>query len=229
MTQLLLLHGALATKNQFDTFIPLLKNEFESDAINFTGHGGLNIPTQGYTFTAFANDILSFADKHRIEKINLFGYSMGGYAALYFAKLYPTRVNKIFTLNTKFNWDPLSTAKETAMLDAEKMVTKVPGYANQLMMQHGLNLWKQVINQTSEMMQQLSKEVLLVDEDFKNISVEVLLGVGDKDTTASIEETYEVYKKIPKSQLMVLPNTPHPFDKINHEILRLELVRFFTK
>src|SRR6478735_3181840 len=110
MTQLLLLHGALGSKAQFDSIQPVLQEQgFKTDAINFSGHGGFAIPMQGYNFTVFANDILQYADANKIEKLNLFGYSMGGYAALYFAKLHPERVNRIATLNVKFNWDPLST------------------------------------------------------------------------------------------------------------------------
>jgi pimeloyl-ACP methyl ester carboxylesterase len=228
MQSLLLLHGALATKHQFDNILSKLQQSFKADAINFTGHGGLNIPVHGYTFKAFAHDILTYADEQQIERINLFGYSMGGYAALYFAKLFPDRVNRIMTLNTKFNWDPLSTAKETAMLDAEKMITKVPGYANQLMMLHGLTMWKQVIAQTADMMNTLAKEVMLTDEDFAKIECPVLLAVGDKDRTSSIEENVHVYRLLKNGSMWVLPNTPHPFDKVNELDLVEQMQRFFN-
>src|SRR6186713_1930532 len=105
MEHVLLLHGALASATQFDTFSPLLKNDFDARAIHFSGHGGSAIPSEGYTFDLFTRDMLNYADAHKIDKLNLFGFSMGGYAALYFAKLYPHRVRKIMTLNTKFHWD----------------------------------------------------------------------------------------------------------------------------
>lgn len=227
MKQLLLLHGALASRQQFDPLLPLLKDQFQAEAINFSGHGGFTIPTHGYSFRQFAEDILSYADDRKIDKLNLFGYSMGGYAALYFAKLHPERVNKIFTLNVKFNWDPVSTAKETAMLDAEKMITKVPGYANQLMMQHGLNLWKQVLQQTSDMMQSLSKDLMLTESDFEKIPIPVLLSVGDRDKTSGIEETLQVFRKLPQAQMWVIPGTPHPFEKIRLDELVGALQLFF--
>ncbi len=227
MKQLLLLHGALATKSQFDGLLPWLKDSFDANAINFSGHGGFSIPAEGYTFKQFAHDILNYADEHKIQKLNLFGYSMGGYAALYFASLHPERVNRIFTLNVKFNWDPLSTAKETSLLDAEKMVTKVPGYANQLIMQHGLNLWKQVLDQTSQMMNTLSKELVLLEEDYKKIHVPVLLAIGDRDKTSGIEETLQVFRLLKDASLWVLPNTGHVFDKIDPQKLAGEIRLFF--
>lgn len=228
MTQLLLLHGALGSKNQFDEIMPLLnKKGFTAEAINFAGHGGFSIPVQGYNFNVFANDILTYADEHKIEKLNLFGYSMGGYAALYFAKLHPNRVNKIATLNVKFNWDPLSTQKEVAMLNADKMIEKVPAFADKLMFQHGLNIWKQVLKSTAEMMENLSKDFMLTKVDFEQLKAPVMLGVGDKDTTTSIDETLAIHRLIPQSNLWVLPNTGHPFDRINHAILTEQLHPFF--
>lgn len=228
MTQLLLLHGALGSKYQFEEVSPLLKEKgFAPEAINFAGHGGFSIPLQGYNFNVFANDILTYADEQKIDKLNLFGYSMGGYAALYFAKLHPDRVHKIATLNVKFNWDPLSTQKEIAMLNADKIIEKVPSFADKLMFQHGLNVWKQVLKSTADMMENLSKDFVLTKEDFDQIKVPVLLGVGDKDTTTSIDETLAIHRLLKNSGLWVLPNTLHPFDRVNYLILAEQLRVFF--
>jgi pimeloyl-ACP methyl ester carboxylesterase len=228
MKQLLLLHGALGTKHQFNEIIPILTEKgFDCDAINFSGHGGFNIPVQGYNFQVFANDILRYADEHKIEKINLFGYSMGGYAALYFAKMYPERVGKIAVLNVKFSWDPLSTQKEIGMLNADKMIEKVPSFADKLMLQHGLTFWKQVISQTASMFEQMGKDYILTKEDYAQIKVPVLIGVGDKDTTTSIDENLNISRELPQAHFWVLPNTLHPFDKINKDEVALQLSLFF--
>lgn len=229
MTNLLLLHGALGSKSQFDPFIPVLNGHFDVHAINFSGHGGNPMPLTGYTFDTFANDILQYIDRNNIEKVNIFGYSMGGYAALYFARKHPDRIGKIMTLNTKFNWDPLSTAKETAMLNAEKMLEKVPAFANNLMVQHGLNIWKQVLQNTESMMNALAQQVALSDDDFKEIRCKVVIGVGDRDNTASIEENLEKYRLLPSAHFMVMPNTPHPFDKADHAILAAHCKNFFKQ
>lgn len=226
MKPILLLHGALATKSQFDALTPLLSG-LQVHTMNFSGHGGNPIPLTGYTFDTFADDILHYIDKHHIDKIGLFGYSMGGYAALYFAKKYPTRVERIFTLNTKFNWDPLTTAKETALLNAEKMLEKVPNYAQYLMIQHGMNIWKQVLQQTESMMNNLAQHVVLVEDDYKQIECPVIIGACDKDTTATLSENLHIYQLLPHAGFFVLPNTPHPFDKVNLTILSTQIQLFF--
>ncbi|MES2690686.1 MAG: alpha/beta hydrolase [Bacteroidota bacterium] len=228
MHNLLLLHGALGSRSQFDSFVPLLGDTFNVHTLNFSGHGGNVMPAAGYSFDTFAGDILKYIDGHGIARINIFGYSMGGYAALYFAKKHPERVERIMTLNTKFNWDPLATAKETAMLNAEKMLEKVPAFANNLMLQHGMNIWKQVLQNTETMMNNLASHVTLTDDDLQAINCPVVIGVSDRDTTATIDENLDVYKKLPKAHFMVFPNTPHPFEKVNHEALALQCNLFFN-
>lgn len=228
MKNLLLLHGALASKTQFNDLVPYLTPHNKIHSINFSGHGGIPLPLTGYSFETFANDILTYLEQNKLEKINLFGYSMGGYAALFFAKKYPEKVEAIFTLNTKFNWDVLSTAKETSLLNAEKLLEKVPNYANYLMVQHGINMWKQLLQQTEQMMTGLTKDVLLNDEDFKQLNCPVLIGASDKDITATLEENYRIYKLLQKANFLVFPNTSHPFEKINLSVLSTHINTFFS-
>ncbi|MFY8189375.1 MAG: alpha/beta fold hydrolase [Bacteroidia bacterium] len=227
MEKVLCLHGALGSKAQFAGLIEWLKNDFDCHAINLAGHGGELIPAQGLTFQTFAGNILDYLNAHQIEKINLFGFSMGGYAALYFAHLHPERVNKIFTLNVKFNWDPITTAKETGMLDPDKMFEKVPAFANNLMVIHGMHLWKTLLKSTSDMMKQLSETVVLSEEQLVAIQHPILLGIGDRDQTSSVAETLAVYQKLKNAQLWVLPNTAHPFERIDSNALENMTKKFF--
>lgn len=228
MQNILFLHGALATKIQFNPLITLLEPNYTCHALNFAGHGGEIVPPAGLTFETFAKNILDYLDKNKIEKTNLFGFSMGGYAAMYFAKQYPNRVEKIITLNVKFNWDPISTAKETGMLDPDKMLEKIPGFANNLIMQHGMLLWKNLLKQTSDMMNKLAETVVMSKEEIAEIKAPTLLCVGDRDQTSSIGETREVYKLLPNAQFMVLPGTAHPFEKVNLHLINEVVKQFFA-
>ena len=227
MSKLLLLHGALAGKNQFDKIIPLIDKNLEPTAINFSGHGGSVMPIGGYTFDTFAKDILNYLEQNKIEKINLFGFSMGGYAAIYFAKLYPNKVDKIFTLNTKFNWDPTSTARETAKLNAEKILDKVPALANNLMVLHGMQIWKSVLKETEKLMNDLTKQVGLSQEDYAQLKTEILIGCSDKDVTATLAENKAVFELLPNAHFLCLPNTFHPFEQIKPDIIAPFINQFF--
>ncbi|MBC7382079.1 MAG: alpha/beta hydrolase [Bacteroidia bacterium] len=227
MKSILFLHGALGSKIQFTQLIELLKDSYSCHTLNFAGHGGEVIPPGGLTFDTFAQNILSYLDQQKIEKINLFGFSMGGYAALYFARLYPDRVEKIITLNVKFNWDPISTAKETGFLDPDKMMDKVPGFANNLMVQHGLNIWKNLLRSTSDMMHKLAETIVMSDEELATIKTPVLLGIGDRDTLSSVKETSDTFKLMLNAQLLVLPGTAHAFEKVDTDYLQLVIRKYF--
>ena len=80
MHKLLLLHGAIGAKDQLQPLAQALKNDYEVHALNFSGHGGEQMPNS-FSIELFANDVLTYLDKTNIQKINIFGYSMGGYVA----------------------------------------------------------------------------------------------------------------------------------------------------
>lgn len=229
MEKILFLHGALGSKLQFSSLTPHFTDQFECHTFNFAGHGGELIPPSGLTFQTFSENMLHYLDTQKIERINLFGFSMGGYAALHFAHLHPKRVGKIMTLNVKFNWDPITTAKETGLLDPEKMLEKIPAFANNLMVLHGMNIWKNLLKSTSDMMRSLSETVVMSEKELKEIKHPVLLGIGDRDQTSSISETRQVYEWLPNAQLLVLPGTGHPFERINLNLLVPHIQTFFGK
>lgn len=60
MDHLLLIHGALGSKEQFKQLEKKLFNDFIIHAFNLTAHGGNEIPENTLSIELFANDILSY-------------------------------------------------------------------------------------------------------------------------------------------------------------------------
>ena len=77
------------------------------------------------------------------------------------------------------------------------------------------------------MMIDLGNEPELKSSDFELIENEVLVSVGDRDSMVTIDETVDVYKKLKKGSLLVLPDTPHPVEKININRLKFEITNYF--
>jgi len=225
MENLLILHGAIGSKKQFEGISETLKNSFTVHSINFSGHGGEPMPAS-FSIETFANDVLNYLSKNNITTINIFGYSMGGYVALYLAKHFPKKVNKIFTLATKFNWTNEIAAKEIKMLNAEKISQKIPAFAKLLQERHQPNDWKLVLHNTSNMMVEMGKKNPLTIEEYENIKTPVLIGIGDKDEMVTLEETIAIYRKLPNANLIVLPHTPHPIEKVNIKRLYPFMINF---
>jgi pimeloyl-ACP methyl ester carboxylesterase len=226
MQNVLLLHGAIGAKDQLQPLAEQLKNAFTVHSINFSGHGG-EPPPEKFSIETFSNDVLNYLEQNKIDKINIFGYSMGGYVALYLAKHHPEKINKVFTLATKFLWTPEIAAQEIRMLDAEKIAEKIPAFAKTLESRHAPNDWKIVLHKTKEMMIALGNDNTLKLSDYESISHPITISIGDQDTMVTLEETKEVAAQLKNSNFILLPETPHPIEKVNVANLAKEIEFFF--
>lgn len=227
MKRILLLHGAIGAKDQLGVLQELLSAEMEVHTMNFTGHGGGEIPDEPFTMDMFARDIITYLDSNNIGEINIFGYSMGGYAALHAALNNPGRISKIFTLATKFEWTPEIAEREVKMLDAEKMKVKVPKFAAELAKRHGEDKWETLLQKTADMMTGLGEKNVLTAELLNQINNKTLVGIGDSDKMVSLEETIAAFRALPNANLIVLPAMPHPIEMADCTRLVAEIKRFF--
>ncbi len=225
MKQVLLLHGAIGSSEQLKPLTILLEHKLEVHSLNFSGHGGRAFESR-FGIDQFAKDVIQYLDEKQITSIAIFGYSMGGYVALYLAKHYPTRIIEIITLGTKFKWNPEIALKETKMLNAEKIELKIPVFANNLSHRHSPLNWKEVLSKTALMMLEMGDSNPLKIEDFKSVTHQVKIGLADKDEMVSIQETNEVVNALPNSIFYSLVNSNHPIEKIDLEILSDEIKTF---
>jgi esterase/lipase len=228
MKNIVLLHGAIGAKDQLQPLADLLKNDFIVHVFNFSGHGGKPFAEEHFSIEAFAAELQEYFLTQEIEQASVFGYSMGGYVALYLAKQQPQLFNKIITLATKFQWDETIVAKEVSMLNTEIILEKVPVFAEQLKQRHAPNDWKLVLNKTKTMLLQMGKENPLHPNDYTTIDQPVLLLLGDNDKMVTREETEAVQKALPNSRFQLMEQTAHPIEKIKNEVLA-DIIREFCK
>jgi esterase/lipase len=227
MKKLLLLHGAIGAASQFDKLKEELKDKFEIHTMNFSGHGGEAMPDK-FSIELFAEDVIKFLEKNKLENIDVFGYSMGGYVALYNASRHKNKINRIFTVATKFDWNEESSVKESKMLNPAKIEEKIPAFAKALEKRHSVQNWKIVMNKTAEMMIGLGKKPVLTDEVLGKIENEVLISVGDKDAMVTLEETANAAGKLKNGRLFIFSDTEHPIEKMDVKKLSNEIIKFFN-
>jgi pimeloyl-ACP methyl ester carboxylesterase len=226
MQHLLLLHGAIGAKDQLQPLANALKDKYIVHSINFTGHGGEAFPNEPFSIELFAKDVLTYLKQNKIEQANIFGYSMGGYVAMYLAKHHQQKINKVVTLATKFHWDETIAAKEIKMLDAAVIEQKVPVFAAQLQQRHAPQNWKLLLERTAAVLTSLGKNNELKLEDYASITIPCLLLLGDRDKMITTEEIFAVYKHLPNAQLGMLPATPHPIEQANTNTLAFLIQQF---
>lgn len=216
MTPILLLHGALGSKEQLEPLRKLLLEQGRDVySLNFSGHSGEPFSEKGFGIEIFANDVIHFLDKHQLKIVDIFGYSMGGYVALWCAHLHPDRINKIITLGTKFDWNPPSAEKEVSKMNAEKIIEKVPAFARLLEHRHAPIDWIILLNKTKDMMTALGNHPLLTLLNINKIQNPCTIILGDMDDMADRGFSEKVAQSLPHAQFYLLANTPHPIEKVD--------------
>lgn len=225
MKNIILLHGAIGAKDQLEALSgELIQQGFKVYMLNFSGHG--QVPFQKkFGIEQFASELELFIKENHLEKSAVFGYSMGGYVALYLARHQPALLGNIITLGTKFEWSPEIAKKETGMLDSKTIIQKVPKFADTLKSRHGED-WESLLHMTSEMMMTLGNKNCLSPEDIAAIENKVLVGLADKDTMVSLGETVDVYKQLKNASMYMLPGAKHAVETVNAGLLAKIIAEF---
>lgn len=223
MQNIILLHGALGAQSQFSDLIPLLNKDYAVHTLNFDGHGNQK-PLKTFSIEHFSKNLVDYIRENELKQPLIFGYSMGGYVALYSAAQFPDLFGDIATLGTKFLWTPETAIKEAQMLQPEIIEEKVPKFAEYMKSLHGELNWKEVMNNTADMMLRLGQDPLLNDLMLAQVDSNVILNLGELDNMVSPDETLSVQHKLRKASFRKISELPHPIQKIKPELLN-EIIR----
>lgn len=224
---LILLHAALGAKSQLQKLSQELTPYLDIHLLDFEGHGE-NTSDSDFTIDLFTQNLADYILKNNLEKVSLFGYSMGGYVALNYAKNNSKNIHKIVTFGTKIDWSIENSLKESSRLNPTKIEEKVPQFAAQLKDLHKGNDWKEVLNKTAKMMLELGESKSLKAADFQQISAPVLITVGTKDNMISVEESQFVVDHLQNATLKKLEDFVHPIEQNNSTILTQEIIDFLN-
>ena len=104
---IIFMHGLTANAHAFDGLIAAgLSPAFNILSVDLRGRGESDAPASGYTMKEHAEDIIGIMDALQIKKVILAGHSFGGFLALYIAKFYPGRVDKLILMDAAANMHP---------------------------------------------------------------------------------------------------------------------------
>jgi esterase len=204
-----------------------LGHERRTIIVELEGHGATPLRNRPLRIESFAAAVLEAMDDASVSQADVFGYSMGGYVALYLAATSPDRVRRVATLATKLEWTPEIAARECSMLDAATIRAKVPKFAAALEARHTALGWEALLTKTAELLRGLGAAPLITDDLLAAIRHPARVAVGDRDATVTIDECVAAVRRIPNGELEVLPRTPHPFEKAPIERVASSLAEFF--
>lgn len=223
---ILLLHGALNTSDQFSLLSAKLQPYFEVHTLDFSGHS--QVPYEGVlNMQVLVGDIARYVEQMEANTFHIFGYSMGGYAAVSYAKTLPKKLGKIVTLATKWDWNPTSSAQEVAMLDPVVMSAKIPAYVAKLQSWFGADNWSKVVQNTAALMHYLGHGGGLSADDLRKITTDILILRGSEDKMVTAASSQEGAGWLQNGQYQEIAGAPHPLEKVDIDVLVREIVEFW--
>ncbi|WP_408096035.1 alpha/beta fold hydrolase [Peredibacter sp. HCB2-198] len=213
---LLFLHGALGTAQDMEPLMGLLREKgYTTHSFSFSGHGLSAAEPAEFRIDLFARDLDKFLKDNQLKNPVIFGYSMGGYVALYHkANFEDSPIARIFTYGTKFNWSEKAVSKELPMMNPDHLLEKFPNFAESLKQKHG-ERWKQLLRSTAHMMQNLERLDGLTREDMSEIDIPVILILGDQDRMVTSEETHLTSSWLHHSQTKTISHSKHELERSN--------------
>lgn len=201
---LLLIHGLTNTWRIWSPYIDALAEKHQLIIPDLRGHGDTKNPASTLTQKQVARDMLALLDNLGVKQVQLVGYSFGGNVALRMAAIQPERVEAMIVIA---GWHQLLGTTRKSLED--KAVTGLPRdwYLGAARTWHPGG---------DEQVQQLYRQGIAaaLDDDFAmpdvaTIRARTLIIQGDRDDYFPLDVPSDLYRKIPKAQLWIIPNTTH--------------------
>lgn len=199
---LVLIHGGGSTiQSTFEKVIPLFVKTRKIIALELQAHGRTNDRNTPLSFEQDADDVATLLKNLKIGKVDFFGFSNGGTTTLQIAIRHPEIVNKLVLgsalakrngVSEEF-WEFMGQAQlENMPNQLKKAYLKVATDPNGLQIMHDKDA-ERMVN---------FKDI--PDSLLTSITAPTLIISGDKDVILP-EHTFELHKKIPNSQLAIIP------------------------
>ena len=213
---IIFLHGTLGSSEDLQPLMEYFSDkDFETFSFDFSGHGLKGQDTKEFRIDLFAKDLDDFIRQKNLTSPIIVGYSLGGYVALYHKANYEdSPIKIIFTYGTRFNWAEKSVQKEIPSLNPQNIVEKYPQTAEMLKKKHG-ERWPHLLRSTAHMMQHLERLDGLTKEDMSEITIPVILMIGDQDRVITSEETNLTKSWLRNGIVKTISHSKHELERSN--------------
>jgi pimeloyl-ACP methyl ester carboxylesterase len=215
---LVLLHGYPLDHHLWDEVTPLLEDTFDVILPDLRGFGDSTTIDSLYSMDDLASDIAGLLDQLGIQKAAIVGHSMGGYAALAFARLYPDRVSGLGLVSSQVLADSperkegrYKSAADVAANGIGSVVeTMTPKFTvdERLQSYARLSMERQppaaYIGALKAMAERLDSTPLLSSFHFPVVVIH-----GDSDSLIPIDRAREVKAALPQAYLVEIPSAGH--------------------
>ncbi len=214
---LVVLHGAYMTIDAMGEVVPSLAETRQVIAVELQGHGHTADIDRPLSYEQMADDTAALLRHVGIEQADVFGYSMGGAAALQVAIRHPEVVRKLVVASASYTSDGMY-PELLAMIPTITPEAFAGSPIEEAYLRTAPNP-EDFPNLVAKLRQLDMESYAWPPEDIQGIVAPTLLIIGDSDAIRP-EHAVELFRLLgggvmgdlaglPKSQLAVLPGTTH--------------------
>jgi len=243
---LVLLHGYPFNRSLWNEQIAALSNSYRVIAPDLRGFGETEASEGPATMNRMAQDVAQLLDQLEIPRAAVGGLSMGGYVALAFYKLFPSRVRALVLADTRAQADT-EEAKQTRAQQAEKALSEgMAGIADamlpKLLTPETVSKRPEIVKRIRDMMLKTKPEgaaaalMGMAERDdqtelLSTVSAPTLIVVGAEDAITPVADSEKMHHAIAGSRLVVVESAGHvsnvertePFNQALTDFLRMSL------
>ncbi|WP_410659581.1 alpha/beta fold hydrolase [Amycolatopsis sp. lyj-112] len=200
---IVLLHGGFVDSRMFDPAFPHLDSHFHVFTVDRRGHGRTPDVDGPLSYELMAADMIAFLEKVVGKPTALVGHSDGANVAMLIAILRPDLVSKLVLISGNFHHDGLV----PGLLDGYAHEDALRGLGSRYgqVSPDGEAHFPLVVN---KLLRLAAEGPTLTEGELARISCRTLVVVGDDDAM-TLEHTIALYRKVPHSELAIVPGTSH--------------------
>jgi 3-oxoadipate enol-lactonase len=239
-----LLHGYPFNRSLWNEQVAALSNSYRVIAPDLRGFGETDASAGPATMNRMAQDVAELLDHLEIPRAAVGGLSMGGYVALAFYKLFPSRVRAVVLADTRAQADS-EEAKQTRAQQAEKALSEgMAGIADamlpKLLTPETVSKHPEIVKRVRDMMLRTKPQGAAAGlmgmaeredqtELLPQISSPTLILVGAEDAITPVVDSEKMHRAIAGSRLVVLENAGHVSNLERTDMFNAALLNFLRE
>lgn len=218
-----LLHGFLGSHEIWESTIKNLSKSYRVIAIDLPGHGSSDNFGYVHTMELIAKSVKSVLDHLHLKKYVLVGHSMGGYAALAFADLFPDNIRGICLFHSSAYADSEDKKRDRTrsikVVKANHRIYTTEVIRN-LFATKNLKYLKKELSFASKIAGKTKKQgIIAALEGMKDrtdrsiilglVHYPIMMVIGEHDNVLPAKQLLEQAEKINKKQILYLEHDGH--------------------
>ena len=203
--------------------------------IDQRGHGHSPDGPWSLSYKLMADDTAAIIERLGLGRVDVVGHSDGADLALVLVRDHPDLVHRLVISGANIRadlsaeekqrsqWSPQQLAAHLREMAARLPPWFLPDYAK--VSPDGPDHWMKLLAKCYDMWLQ---PVVIEPADLKKISIPVLVMAGDHDFT-SVEENAEIFRDLPRGQLIIVPASGHGTFRSRPELVNLAIREFLDQ